>query len=192
MEPHRFDRTGTGSPASDFRASARYKTCDGYCEERERPESVEARALRQDLQIQRDVELKLQWDPSIDAKNLAVIVSCGVVTLTGEIGHVADRYTAEAITKRLSGVRAIADEIRVSLAAAGVRSDSEIAAAAADALKCDVTTSSLAITPIVQDGCVRLQGHVPSAVRKQGAELALRHLVGARMIINELSVGTEP
>jgi osmotically-inducible protein OsmY len=45
-----------------------------------------------------------------------VIVSNGVVTLAGEVCHLADRHTAEEITKCVRGVRAIADEIRVILA----------------------------------------------------------------------------
>jgi osmotically-inducible protein OsmY len=192
METNRSDQPDPYSPGPDSHGSACYKTYDGYCEERECAESVDARASRQDLQIRQDIEIKLRGDPSIDANNLAVIVSNGVVTLAGEVCHLADRYTAEEITKRVSGVRAIADEIRVVLAADGVKSDIEIAAAAADALKCHLSTSSPSVTPIVQDGWIRLKGRVPSAVHKQGAELALLHLPGVRMIINELSVGSEP
>ena len=39
--------------------------------------------MRNDDDIKRDVELELEWEPDIDAKNIAVKVSTGVVTLTG-------------------------------------------------------------------------------------------------------------
>lgn len=97
---------------------------------------------RLDADIRRDVEAELQWDPSIDDLKIAVIVSGGVVTLTGEVTHLTGRWAAENIAKRVSGVRAIANEIQVKLPLSGIRSDTDIAEAAANAPRWNVATPS--------------------------------------------------
>ena len=69
----------------------------------------------------------------MDDQKIGVIVHDGVVTLTGEAAHYSGRWAAEDVAKRVKGVRAIANEIQVKLPAAGMRSDAEIAEAAANA-----------------------------------------------------------
>jgi hypothetical protein len=45
----------------------RHRTSDGYCEERELDQSKEMH-MKTDVEIRRDVESELQWDPSVDDK----------------------------------------------------------------------------------------------------------------------------
>ena len=47
--------------------------------------------MRTDSEIQRDVEKELEWDPDIDARNIAVKVTDGVVTLTGFASSYTDK-----------------------------------------------------------------------------------------------------
>jgi hypothetical protein len=76
--------------------------------------------MKTDTEIRRDVETELQWDPCVQEKKIGVIVSDGVVTLTGEVSHLADKWAAEDVAKRISRVRAIANEIQVKIPLAGV------------------------------------------------------------------------
>ncbi len=64
--------------------------------------------MKTDTEIRRDVETELQWDLSLDERKIGVIVRDGVVTLTGEVSHLADKWAAENAAKRISHVRAIA------------------------------------------------------------------------------------
>jgi osmotically-inducible protein OsmY len=64
--------------------------------------------MKSDMEIRRDVEAELQWDPSVDDHKIGVIVHEGVVTLTGEAAHYSGRWAAEDVAKRVKGVRAIA------------------------------------------------------------------------------------
>src|SRR5580704_11341025 len=75
--------------------------------------------MRTDAEIRRDVESELQWDPSVDDKKIGVIVNNGVVTLTGEVSHFAGKWAAEDIAKRVSGVRAIANDLQVKIPLSG-------------------------------------------------------------------------
>jgi osmotically-inducible protein OsmY len=144
---------------------------------------------RDDFEIRRDIECELQWDPGINDKRIGVIVDNGVVTLTGEVEYLAARCAAEEIAKRIGGVRAIANEIKVRLVLSGVRSDTEIALAAANALRWHVATCNAHIKPVVQNGWITLKGHVPFAFQKAAAGYALRHLIGVEMLVNDLTVG---
>jgi osmotically-inducible protein OsmY len=145
---------------------------------------------RSDTDIRRDVEAELQWDPSIDDRQIGVLVSEGVVTLTGEVTHLAGRWAAEDILKRVSGVRAIANEIQVTNPLSAIRSDTEIAEAALNTLRSNVATASSSITPIVQEGCVILSGKVTWEFQKQAAERSVRALLGVRHVTNEIVIAS--
>lgn len=145
---------------------------------------------RPDNDIRRDVEAELQWDPSIDDRQIRVTVSEGIVTLTGEVTHLMGRWAAEDIAKRVSGVRAIANEIRVKIPLSGIRSDTAIAEAAVNTLRWNVATASSPITPIVQEGCVTLSGKVMWGFQKQAAERLVRALLGVRHVTNEIVVAS--
>jgi osmotically-inducible protein OsmY len=145
---------------------------------------------RSDTDIRRDVEAELQWDPSIDDRQIGVMVSEGIVTLRGEVTHLMGRWAAEDIAKRVSGVRAIANEIQVKIPLSGIRSDTEIAEAAVNTLRWNMATASSSITPIVQEGCVTLIGKVMWGFQKQAAERSVRALSGVRHVTNEIVVAS--
>lgn len=146
--------------------------------------------MRTDTEIRRDVESELQWDPSVDEKKIGVIVNGGVVTLTGEVSHFAGKFAAEDITKRVNGVRAIANEIQVKMPLSGARSDTDIALAAANALRWHVATGSEPIKPVVVDGWVTLSGTVQWGFQKYTAENTMRNLMGVKGVTNDIRVAS--
>jgi len=147
--------------------------------------------MKTDANIRRDVELELQWEPGLDHKKIAVIVNDGVVTLTGEVPHYSSRWTAEDVAKRVKGVRAIANELQVAMPATGVRTDTDIAAAAANALRWHVAISDAPITPVVREGWVTLSGKVSFGYQKTSAEDAIRNLMGVKGITNAITVAAQ-
>jgi osmotically-inducible protein OsmY len=144
--------------------------------------------MKTDADIRLNVESELQWDPSIDDKKIGVIVNNGVVTLTGEVSYFAGKWTAEDIAKRVSGVRAIANDIQVSIPLSGVRTDTDIAEAAANALRWNVSVSGTQIKPVVKDGWVTLGGKVSWGYQKTSAESTVRNLVGVKGVTNDVTV----
>ncbi len=144
--------------------------------------------MKSDNDIRRDVQAELQWDPSVDDRNIGVIVKDGVVTLTGEVPQFSDRWNAEDIVKRVGGVRAIANELQVRIPVAGARSDSEIAEAAANALRWHVATVAAEIKPIVNDGWITLTGQVNWGFQRSAAENAVRSLLGVKGVTNNVKI----
>jgi osmotically-inducible protein OsmY len=144
--------------------------------------------MKTDAEIRRDVESELQWDPSIDDKRIGVTVQSGVVTLTGDVPHYSSRWTAEDVVKRVGGVRAIANDIEVRIPSSSARTDTDVAAAAANALQWNVSLSNTPITPIVKEGWVTLKGQVSWGYQKTAAENAVRNLLGVKGISNGINV----
>ena len=51
--------------------------------------------MKTDNELRHDVELQLEWEPSVDERRIGVSVVDGVVTLTGEVGSYAEKWKAE-------------------------------------------------------------------------------------------------
>jgi osmotically-inducible protein OsmY len=146
--------------------------------------------MKTDADIRRDTESELRWDPSIDDTRIGVTVSNGVVTLTGDVPNYSDRWAADDIVKRVSGVRAIANDIQVKIPLSGVRTDTDIAEAAANALQWNVSLINTQLKPIVKEGWITLDGQVSWGYQRMAAENAVRHLMGAKGVTNNIRVAS--
>ncbi|MGC1523254.1 MAG: BON domain-containing protein [Steroidobacteraceae bacterium] len=146
--------------------------------------------MKTDADIRSDVEAELKWDPSIDDKKIGVIVNNGVVTLTGEVDSFGGKWSAEDIAKRVSGVRAIANDVQVKIPLTGVRSDTDIAEAAANALRWNVSLAGSQIKPVVKDGWITLSGNVSWGYQRMSAENTVRNLIGVKGVTNDVIVAS--
>jgi osmotically-inducible protein OsmY len=142
--------------------------------------------MKTDSELRRDVERELEWDPSIDARNIGVAAKNGVVTLTGYVNSYSDKWTAERTAKRVAGVTALANDIEVKLK--GERTDPDIAEAARLALKSDSRVPADRIKVIVERGWITLEGTVDYYYQKSAAESDVRYLAGVKGITNALAV----
>ncbi len=119
-----------------------------------------------DKDLRRDVLDELDFDPSLDAAEIGVAVSDGVVTLTGHVGSYAEKVEAERAAKRVKGVRAIAQEILVRLPEARKIEDDQIAARALAIIDWSVHLPRDSIQVKVAQGWVTLTGAVPGSTRR--------------------------
>jgi osmotically-inducible protein OsmY len=143
---------------------------------------------RDDFGIQQDVLEELDWEPSIHAAEIGVTVKDGVVTLTGTVDSYAEKREAEQVALRLKGVKALANELEVSVKTARRRSDADIAGAAVNAIKWNVFVPDEKIKVKVDDSWVTLQGEVEWNYQRDRAEKAVRPLVGVRGVTNQVKV----
>jgi len=138
--------------------------------------------------LKRDVLDELDWEPSIDAAAIGVLVKDGVVTLTGHVGSYAEKRVAERVVKRVAGVEGVANDIEVRLTTVAKRDDEQIAHAAVDALKWNVSVPEDRVKVLVENGWIRLEGEVDWQFQKQSAENAVRNLTGVRGVTNTIGV----
>jgi len=143
------------------------------------------RSMKNDIELKRDIEAELQWDPRIHAARIGVTVENGVVALLGEVDSYAEKWAAAEAAKRVDGVRALAQDLTVRIADSEQRSDADVAAAALHALHWDVWVPA-DVTVQVQLGRITLGGRVEWNYQRAAAERAVSNLAGVTSVINAI------
>jgi osmotically-inducible protein OsmY len=144
--------------------------------------------MKSDIELQRDVIEELRWDPAIKEKEIGVAVSDAVVTLTGSVESYAERWAVDRAVERVSGVKALANEVSVKLPSSFVRSDSDLAHQIVEALRWDVQVPDERIKAKVARGWVTLEGDVDWAFQREAAERDVRSLTGVSSVTNVIRV----
>lgn len=138
--------------------------------------------------LQHAVLGELEWDPTVAASKIGVAARDGVVTLTGTVPSYADKAAAERAAHRVSGVKAVANDIEVRLPGDSKRADADIAAAALSALKWDTRVPADRIQVTVSNGWVKLEGAVDWAFQKVAAERDVRNLTGVVGVTDTIAI----
>lgn len=141
---------------------------------------------RSDASIRDAVLQELEWDPKINSSDIAVAVKDGVVTLSGFVSNYWELDAAEKATKRVYGVRGVANDLEVKLF--WQRTDPEIARHAVHALESHVSIPSDKIKVTVKNGRVLLEGTVDWEYQKKLAMAAVKKLRGVSGITNKIEV----
>lgn len=72
--------------------------------------------MKSQERLQSDVVAELAFDPMVDSSAIAVTATGeGVVTLRGTVPEFRQKRAAEKAAKRVAGVKAVANDIEVSL-----------------------------------------------------------------------------
>lgn len=141
-----------------------------------------------DLELKKSVESELNFEPSINAAEIGVAVKNGVVTLSGRVPSYWEKVSAERAAARVSGVKAVANELEVRLPGSSERTDEDIAQAAVDTLRWSVLVPQDRIKVKVSKGWITLEGNVDWQYQKSAAEKAVRKLYGVLGVSNLIEV----
>jgi osmotically-inducible protein OsmY len=141
-----------------------------------------------DRQLQEAVLAELAWEPSVNAAQIGVTASDGVVTLTGNVPDYLSKLAAEHAAARVRGVRAVAQEIAVVLPEQRDHDDATIARAAADRLAWEISVPNDAIMVEVEHGWIRLSGEVEWHYEKDAAEAVIHGLRGVIGVTNQITL----
>jgi len=144
--------------------------------------------MKTDRDIQEEVLAALEWEPGVRAEHIGVSVADGVVTLQGIVTTLREKYLAESTSRHVHSVRAVANDIDVAPDTGGARSDSAIAAAAANALEWDSAIPDNAVKATVRNGWVTLTGAVGWEYQRSAAERAVRNLNGVKGTSNAILI----
>jgi osmotically-inducible protein OsmY len=141
-----------------------------------------------DKDLKQHVQSALDFEPSLDATDVAVTVEGGVVTLRGTVPSFPEKAAAERVALRVYGVKAVADDLTVHLPDSFERTDTEIAEAALGALKWNTMLPEGRITPVVTNGWVTLNGTLDWQYQKDVALRAVRELTGVKGVTNNITI----
>jgi len=141
-----------------------------------------------DKDLKQHVESALDWEPSVNAKDIGVSVDEAVVTLRGNVASFAEKVTAERVALRVYGVKAVADDLVVHLVSGFERTDTEIAQAAVTALRWNTMVPHDRVTVTVNHGWLVLNGTLDWQYQKDAAARAVRDLTGVQGVTNSIIV----
>ena len=134
------------------------------------------------------VQNALEWEPSLDEKDIGVSVDEGVVTLRGHVTSYGEKIAAERVALRVYGVKALANDLEVRLASRFERTDTELAQAALGALKWHTVVPDDRVTLTVKEGWITLGGTLDWQYQKDAAARAVRDLTSVKGVTNDIRV----
>jgi osmotically-inducible protein OsmY len=144
--------------------------------------------MKTDAQLKDDVIEELRWDPQIsDADAIGVGVKDGAVILSGHVPSYAEKLAAARAAERVSGVKAVANDLKVELPGAP-RDDVDIAEAIAHVLEWNVQVPEDRVHATVEHGWVTLEGDVDHDHQRREVERMARHVRGVTGLLNNITV----
>lgn len=148
--------------------------------------------MKSDSELQQDVMSELEWDPRVDHADIGISVSDGVVTLNGYVKSYAEKQAAERAAQRVSGVKAIAEEIKVRNDFDAKTADHEIAKRILDIFAWNVLIPQDKLGVKVEKGWVTLTGAVDWHFQAEEAKKAAGKISGVLGIMNRIEVRHRP
>jgi osmotically-inducible protein OsmY len=141
-----------------------------------------------DTELQKDVMSELKYDPRVKVSDIGVIAKNGTVTLNGYATSYGEKWEAVHATKRVAGVKAIADDIEIQLPASYHRTDTDIAAAAINQIQWSTTIPNGTVQATVRNGWITLEGEVEWWYQKNVVGDLVKQMVGVKGVTNSISI----
>ncbi len=148
--------------------------------------------MKSDIELQKEILNELKWEPGVKVEKVGVHIDSGVVHLTGEVDSYPEKMAVERAVKRVPGVTAIAQEMKVRLLDEYERNDEDMAGLIGNALEWNVSVPHDDVKVTVQDGWVMLDGTVDFWYQRNAAEEAVRNMVGVKGVTNRVLVKPSP
>jgi osmotically-inducible protein OsmY len=144
--------------------------------------------MKSDQDLQADVLAALTADTRVKGNEVGVIAKDGAITLTGKLASYAERLAAEQVSKRVAGVRAIAEEIAVKSPAEQRVTDEGIAERIAPLSSSISSLRNADVLAEVRSGFVTLTGEVDFLHQSQLIENRVAGLEGVVGISNRVTI----
>jgi len=141
-----------------------------------------------DARLLQNVVDELAYEPELDASGIRVDVRDGIATLSGTVATCRERKLAEDAIARLRGIRGIRQQIVVDLPEAGRVSDERLEKRVTKALAWNSLVPEGAISGLVDDGKVILEGTVSRHGQKVAALDCVRNLAGVRELVDRIAI----
>jgi len=148
--------------------------------------------MKNDGQLLDDVMAELEADPSIDDGDIGACVSDGTVTLSGLVRTFAEKMAAEQAVRRVAGVRAIVEHLKVRWSRDPQPTDEQVASRIADTLAWNVSVPDGSIDVKVENGCVTLHGEVQWYYQRDEARRVAGQVKGVIDLVDAIMVKALP
>ncbi|MBU0911073.1 MAG: BON domain-containing protein [Gammaproteobacteria bacterium] len=140
--------------------------------------------MKTDQQLILDIQAELQWDSSVQADAIQVLVHGGIVTLSGRVSSLAELWHVESAVHRVYGVQSLDNQLVVLLPHQHVYQDADLTRVAESVLQWSSYIPAHGIELAVSMGWIHLTGEVAFDYQRRAATEALRYLAGVRGVTN--------
>jgi len=138
--------------------------------------------------LRKEVQDSIRWEPLLNTTDIGVIVSDGIVTLTGRVDSYYKKKEAEKTAKNIGGVKAVVDDIEVIIDKERQKNDTDIAIDVINALHHNWSVPDEKIKVTVDNGWVTLEGILKWEFEREAAQNAIKYLQGIRGVTNKLKL----
>ena len=138
-----------------------------------------------DPQINAAVDNRILFDSSVQANDIDIKTTNGIVMLSGTVPDLLAKERATRIAEAVKGVLGVVNDITVK---PFTRADEQIRQDIGSALQAEPATQSLKIDVNVTNGMVTLTGTVDSAHEQELADAAAKSVRGVREVKNDLAL----
>ena len=157
----------------------------------ELPSETERQKMKNNAELQRDVQDAIKWQPLLNAAEIGVTAKDGVVSLTGFVDSYAKKTEAEDAAKNVGGVTALVEKIEVRYPSSYSKTNAEIATEVVNALKARWDVPSDKVKVKVEAGWVTLTGELSWNYQKEAAKDAIESLMGVTGVTNNITIKSE-
>jgi len=147
--------------------------------------------MKTNRQLQSDVLEAIRWEPLLRYTQIAVEANDGVITLSGIVGSYIKKSQAVDAAKKIAGVKAVVEKIKVKFDTDDEKSDSEIAGEVLNALKANKDVPFDRVQIEVEDGHVTLDGKLEWNHQKESAQQSASHVEGIKVLTNHIEIETD-
>lgn len=147
--------------------------------------------MKTNLEVQRDVQNAIMWEPDMNAAEIGVTAHDGIVTLSGIVDSYSKKINAENAAKKVYGVKAVAEDIEVRWGSSFTKNDTDIAQDILQIWKSNWSVPENKIKVKVEDGWVKLEGDVEWKYEERVSANAIKNLKGIRGVTNLIKVKSE-
>ncbi len=130
------------------------------------------------------VKEALRHDERVDASQISVSVSRGIVKLAGDVSNLAEKNFADQEAKKINGVLGVVNELYVQ---PGWRSDIDISYAVERRILNSADIDSKGIVVAADKGKITLSGTVSTYSERQQAGILAAEAVGVTEVDNQLN-----
>jgi len=144
-----------------------------------------------DSVVTANVKSALLSDPAIKSLDFKVETRKGDVQLSGFVDNQAQIDRAIALTKAITGVRSVQNNVTLKIATSSIGNkvdDSIVTTRVKTALLADISIKSFDIAVVTRNGAVQLSGFVNNQSQMDNAVGIAKSTEGVSSVVNELSV----
>ena len=147
--------------------------------------------MKNNQELQTDVQNAIKIEPLLHAAEIGVTVKDGIITLVGSVDSYAKKLEAENAAKNVMGVKAIVENITVTINSMWKKDDNAIASEILNALKWNWSVPNNTVTVKVENGWVTIGGEQHWNYQRVAAKNAVSNLLGVVGVTNNITIKGE-